>query len=57
MIVGTGFAHTFSIASSGTGTAAFGPVTVLVGLVTCAVIGFTMREVRGKIKNDCDDHN
>jgi len=47
MIVGTGFAHTFSIASSGTGTAAFGPVTVLVGLVTCAVIGFTMREVRG----------
>jgi YedE family putative selenium metabolism protein len=46
MIIGTGFAHTFSIASSAAGTGAFGPVTVLVGLVVCAIIGLTMREVR-----------
>jgi YedE family putative selenium metabolism protein len=47
MIVGAGFAHTFSIASSSASTGAFGPVTVLVGLSVCAVIGLTMREVKG----------
>ena len=44
MIVGAGFAHGFSIASSPAGPAAFGPVTVVVGLVICTVIGLTMRE-------------
>jgi YedE family putative selenium metabolism protein len=46
MIVGTAFAHNFTIASSAAGTGAFGPVTVLVGLGVCAVIGLTMREVK-----------
>jgi len=46
MLVGAGFAHTFSIASSPAGTAAFGPAAVVVGLVICVVIGMTMREAR-----------
>lgn len=44
MLVGAAFAHSFSIASSAAGTAAFGPLTVIVGLCACAVIGLTMRE-------------
>jgi YedE family putative selenium metabolism protein len=44
MIVGAGFAHNFSIASSASGTAAFGPVAVIVGIAACAIIGLTMRE-------------
>lgn len=46
MIVGAGFAHNFSIASSPSGVGAFGPITVIVGLVVCMVIGLTMREVK-----------
>ncbi|MBM3141651.1 MAG: YedE-related selenium metabolism membrane protein [Chloroflexi bacterium] len=46
MIVGAGFAHNFSIASSPTGPAAFGPITVIVGLVICVIIGLTMREAK-----------
>ncbi|MBM3118575.1 MAG: YedE-related selenium metabolism membrane protein [Chloroflexi bacterium] len=46
MVVGAGFAHNFSMASSAAGPAAFGPITVIVGLVICIVIGLTMREVR-----------
>jgi len=46
MLVGGGFAHTFSIASSPAGVAAFGPVTTIVGLVICIVIGLTMRAVK-----------
>ncbi len=46
MMVGAGFAHNFSIASSSGGTAVFGPVTVIVGLAMCIIIGFTMREAR-----------
>ncbi len=44
MIVGAGFAHNFTIASSTTGTSAFGPAVVVAGLAICAIIGFTMRE-------------
>jgi len=47
MIVGAGFAHNFSIASSTNGAAAFGPVTVIVGLAICIIIGLTMREPKG----------
>jgi len=43
MLVGGGFAHTFSIASSPAGVAAFGPATIIIGLVVCIVIGLTMR--------------
>ncbi|HEY31811.1 MAG TPA: YedE-related selenium metabolism membrane protein [Dehalococcoidia bacterium] len=46
MLVGGGFSHTFSVASSPSGVAAFGPATVIVGLVICIVIGLTMREAR-----------
>jgi len=48
MLVGAGFAHVFSIASSPSGTAAFGPASVIVGLVVCLVIGLTMRDARIK---------
>ncbi|MBU2534549.1 MAG: YedE-related selenium metabolism membrane protein [Chloroflexi bacterium] len=44
MIVGAGFAHNFTIASSPAGPAAFGPITVIVGLILCIIIGVTMRE-------------
>ena len=44
MLVGGGFAHTFSIASSPAGVATFGSTTVIVGLVSCIIIGLTMRE-------------
>jgi len=46
MIVGAGFAHNFSMASSPAGPAAFGPIMVIVGLMICIIIGLTMREVR-----------
>ncbi|HPD57150.1 MAG TPA: YedE family putative selenium transporter [Smithellaceae bacterium] len=42
MIVGAGFAHNFSLTSSPKGVAAFGPAAVIIGLVFCLVIGFTM---------------
>jgi hypothetical protein len=42
MIVGAGFAHNFSLASSPKGIAAFGPAAVIIGLVFCVVVGFTM---------------
>jgi len=46
MLVGAGFAHTFGIASSATGTGPQGPQAVIAGLVVCALIGLTMRESR-----------
>jgi len=46
MIVGAGFAHNFTIASSTAGPGAFGSITVLVGLAVCIVLGLTMREVK-----------
>jgi YedE family putative selenium metabolism protein len=46
MIVGAGFAHLYTMASSTTGVGAFGPMSVIVGLVVCIIIGLTMREVR-----------
>ncbi len=46
MIVGAGIAHTYTMASSSSGVGAFGPTTVIVGLVVCIVIGLTMREAK-----------
>ncbi len=46
MVVGAGFSHNFSMASSPAGPAAFGPIAVTVGLAICIVIGLTMREVK-----------
>jgi len=47
MIVGAGFAHNFTIASSTSGIAAFGPLAVGMGLLVCVVLGLTMREAKG----------
>jgi hypothetical protein len=44
MIVGAGFAHTFSLASSASGVGAYGPAAVVAGLIVCVVIGLTMRD-------------
>lgn len=44
MIVGAGVSHNFNMASSPAGAAAFGPAGVIVGLVFCLAVGFTMRE-------------
>jgi YedE family putative selenium metabolism protein len=44
MIVGAGFAHNFSMASSAAGPGAYGPIAVIIGLLFCMVLGFTMRE-------------
>jgi hypothetical protein len=46
MIVGAGFAHNFTMASSTAGPGAFGPAAVLVGLAICIVLGLTMREAK-----------
>jgi hypothetical protein len=44
MIVGAAFAHNFSMASSPAGVGAYGPMSVMIGLIFCLIIGFTMRE-------------
>ena len=44
MIVGAGFAHNFSMASSAAGPGAYGPTIVMIGLIFCMAIGFSMRE-------------
>ena len=44
MIVGAGISHNFLLASSPAGTGAFGPAAVVIGLVFCAIIGFTMKD-------------
>jgi hypothetical protein len=54
MIVGAGLAHNFALAGSPDamvegvnkvgGLSPFGMVAVLLGLVVCVVIGFTMRQ-------------
>jgi len=44
LIAGAAIAHNFSLASSGAGTGTWGPVSVIVGLVFCVVIGLFMRE-------------
>ena len=44
MIVGAGVSHNFLLASSPAGTGAYGPASVIIGIVFCLIIGFTMRE-------------
>ncbi len=43
MIMGAGFAHNFSLASSPKGIGAHGIAAVIIGLLVCLFIGFTMR--------------
>lgn len=51
MLVGAGFAHNFSLASSPKGPGAFSSWALVIGLIFCIVIGLTMREVK-KTKED-----
>jgi hypothetical protein len=44
MLVGAGFAHNFSLASSASGPSPYGPTAVAIGLVFCLATGFLMRE-------------
>lgn len=44
MIIGAGIAHTFSLASSPAGPGAYGPASVVLGLLILIIIGLTMRE-------------
>ena len=44
LIVGSAFAHNFSLASSPAGPGAYGPAAVVFGLLVCIAIGCTMRE-------------
>ncbi|MBW2738733.1 MAG: YedE-related selenium metabolism membrane protein [Deltaproteobacteria bacterium] len=44
MIVGAGFAHNFGLASSPKGVGPHGIVAVIIGLIVCLFIGFTMRK-------------
>jgi len=48
MIVGAGFAHNFGLASSPKGIGPYGIPAVIIGLIVCLFIGFTMRK-RSKI--------
>ncbi|NWF53898.1 MAG: YedE-related selenium metabolism membrane protein [Syntrophaceae bacterium] len=44
MIVGAGISHNFGLASSPDGVGPFGIPAVIIGLLACLFIGFTMRE-------------
>jgi YedE family putative selenium metabolism protein len=44
MIVGAAFSHNFGLASSPKGIGSYGIAGVIVGLIVCLFIGFTMRE-------------
>ncbi|MGI5876502.1 MAG: YedE family putative selenium transporter [Dethiobacteria bacterium] len=45
MVAGAAFAHNFGLASSASGATPAGIVAVIIGLVSCLLIGFTMREI------------
>jgi len=44
MIVGAGFAHNFGLASSAKGVGPHGIAAVVIGIIVCLFIGFTMRK-------------
>jgi len=44
MLVGAGFAHNFSLASSPKGPGAFGPAATIIGIIFCLAVGFLMRD-------------
>lgn len=50
MIAGAGFAHNFATASSSEGPGLWGPASVIVGLIICLIIGFSMSNLRQKRK-------
>ena len=44
MLVGAGFAHNFGMSASGAGLGPFSWHIIVVGMIFCIVVGFTMRE-------------
>jgi hypothetical protein len=44
MLVGAGFAHNFSLASSPKGPGPYGLIAVVIGVVFCVIVGLSMRE-------------
>jgi amino acid transporter len=44
MIVGAGISHNFGLASSPAGVGPYGIPAVIIGLLVCLFIGFTMRK-------------
>ncbi|MCI2425557.1 YedE-related selenium metabolism membrane protein [Candidatus Acetothermia bacterium] len=44
MFGGAAFAHNFATASSAIGPAEWGPASVIIGLIFCLIIGFSMRD-------------
>lgn len=48
MVAGAGLAHNMAMASTPAGVSTFGPMAVILGLVACMAIGFTMRERTAK---------
>jgi len=50
MIVGAGFAHNFATASSSEGPGLWGPASVIIGLIICLIIGFSMSDLMKKKK-------
>lgn len=44
MIVGAGFAHNFSLASSPAGTGPYGPSATIIGLIVCIIFGLVIRD-------------
>lgn len=49
MVVGAGFAHNFATASSPKGPGLWGPASVIVGLVICLTIAFSMSDLGKKM--------
>ncbi len=52
MVVGAGFAHNFATASSSKGPGPWGPASVIVGLIICFIIGFSMSDLGKKQMRD-----
>ena len=50
MIAGAGFAHNFATTSSAQGPGLWGPASVIVGLIICLIIGFSMSDLIKKKK-------
>lgn len=44
MIIGAGFAHNFDLTSSPNGPGRWGPAAVIIGLIICMIIGFSMSD-------------
>ena len=43
-LVGAGFAHNFNLASSTNGPTSYGMIAVIIGLLFCIIVGFSMKE-------------